>query len=96
MVQLLRDHGLPEPERQVTLRDGRGEIGRVDFLLRRVVIEVDGRETHDNPTTFQRDRQRWSRLQAAGYRPLLFTDDQIELDRRTVAAIVKDTIAAAA
>lgn len=96
MVQLLRDHGLPDPSRQVTLRDGRGVIGRVDFLLGQVVIEVDGRETHDNPAAFQRDRARWSRLQAAGYRPLLFTHDRIEFDGRTVAAIVKDTVAAAA
>lgn len=96
LVQLLRDHGLPTPQRQVELRDGDGFIGRVDLLIGRVAIEVDGRATHDGATAFHRDRLRWSRLQAAGYRPLVFTHVQIERTPAVVAAIVGDTLAIAA
>ncbi|MEZ5266145.1 MAG: type IV toxin-antitoxin system AbiEi family antitoxin domain-containing protein [Acidimicrobiales bacterium] len=96
MVQLLRDHGLPTPRRQVELRDGDGFIGRVDLLIGRVVIEVDGQASHDGTAAFHRDRLRWSRLQAAGYRPLVFTHDQIERTPAVVATIVGDTLAIAA
>ncbi|MEZ5235274.1 MAG: DUF559 domain-containing protein [Acidimicrobiales bacterium] len=78
------------------LRDGDGFIGRVDLLIGRVVIEVDGQASHDGTAALHRDRLRWSRLQAAGYRPLVFTHDQIERTPAVVATIVGDTLAIAA
>jgi hypothetical protein len=91
MVQLLRRHGLPDPERQVEVFDRTGRIGRVDFLLGRLAMEVDGRAYHDNAEAYHGDRLRWDRLQAAGYDTLLFTYPQVEFDPGTVAALVRDT-----
>lgn len=47
-VDLIAGSVLPQPDRQVTLGDSDGVIGRVDFLHRRarLVIETDGREHH--------------------------------------------------
>ncbi|MFN0091205.1 MAG: endonuclease domain-containing protein [Acidimicrobiales bacterium] len=78
-VQVMRRGGLPDPARQVEIRDGRGGfIARVDFLLGRLVVETDGRATHARDGAFERDRERWSRLAAAGYAVLVFTYEQVE------------------
>lgn len=96
MVQLLRRHGLPEPERQVDQFDRHGHIGRLDLVIGTVVIELDGRRHHDSDHAFHADRLRWSRLQACGFTVLVFTYDQVERDAATVAAIVRDSIRRAA
>ena len=50
---------------------------RVDFLLGRLIVEVDGREHHDNPGAFERDRGRDARLGIRGYRVLHFSYAQV-------------------
>jgi very-short-patch-repair endonuclease len=50
---------------------------RVDFLIGRLVVEVDGKEHHDNPTAFERDRARDARLSIRGYRVLHFSYAQV-------------------
>lgn len=50
---------------------------RVDFLLGRLVIEVDGKEHHDNAAAFERDRARDARLGIRGYRVLRFSYAQV-------------------
>ncbi|MEZ5263164.1 MAG: hypothetical protein R2755_15650 [Acidimicrobiales bacterium] len=45
MVQLLRDGGLPDPQRQVELRDSDAFIGRVDLLLDALVVELHAPST---------------------------------------------------
>lgn len=50
---------------------------RVDFLLGRLVVEVDGREHHDGPIAFERDRVRDARLGIRGYRVLRFSYAQV-------------------
>jgi very-short-patch-repair endonuclease len=74
-VQLLRDHGLPEPERQVDLGDDDSWIGRVDFLYRDppIVIECDGAQHHSSHLDRRADDARDARLEAAGWRVLRFT-----------------------
>jgi very-short-patch-repair endonuclease len=61
---------LPQPEVNVPLLDY-----VVDFLWpqTRLVVEVDGRETHGTRRAFQADRDRDGRLAVAGYRVLRFT-----------------------
>jgi hypothetical protein len=56
-----------------------GERFLVDFLWEqeRVIVETDGRETHETPTAFQDDRRRDQFLAAAGYRVLRVTWNQI-------------------
>ena len=79
VVQVLRDGGLPPLDRQVWVDDAEGaRIGRVDFVIGRVVIEADGEEYHPD---FQLDRERWVRLDEAGYIVRPFTSMQVE--RRT-------------
>jgi hypothetical protein len=75
--------GLARPSCNVPLRLG-GERLEVDFLwaAQRLVVETDGRETHETPVAFQRDRRRDQVLAAAGYRVARATWNQIhtELD----------------
>jgi hypothetical protein len=56
-----------------------GERFLVDFLWeeQQVIVETDGRETHETPTAFQSDRRRDQFLAAAGYRVLRVTWHQI-------------------
>jgi predicted transcriptional regulator of viral defense system len=67
-LQLVREHHLPEPERQVVLDldDGERPI-RVDFMWRaaKVVIETDGHEHHGTHRAFEDDRRRDQRLARA-------------------------------
>ncbi len=63
-----------------------GERFLVDFLWERewVIVETDGRETHETPTAFQGDRRRDQFLAAAGYRVLRITWDQLYSERDAV------------
>jgi very-short-patch-repair endonuclease len=63
-----------------------GERFLVDFLWEeaRVIVETDGRETHETPTAFQDDRRRDQFLAAAGYRVLRVTWKQIHGERAAV------------
>lgn len=84
LPQLL-DMGLPRPSTNAPLHID-GERFLVDFFWEkeRVVVESDGRETHETPTAFQDDRRRDQFLAAAGYRVLRITWDQIHGEREAV------------
>lgn len=62
--------GLPRPEAQAHFG-----VDRVDFVWAdlRLVVETDGRETHDNAIAFTDDRVRDRRRFAAGYATLRYT-----------------------
>ncbi len=93
-IQVLRDAGLPTGECQVELTDAKGTfVARVDLLLEgRVVIEFDGRATHEQ--RFEEDRDRRARIVALGYVVLEFTLQQVELQPRHVRTRVAETLAA--
>lgn len=76
---------LPRPQVNAWLHID-GERFLVDFLWERaqVVVETDGRETHETPTAFQSDRRRDQFLAAAGYRVLRVTWSQIHGERAAV------------
>lgn len=61
--------GLPEPEWQVDISDAEGWIGCVDGLFRSagVILELDSREWHAQPTDVAHDARRDRRCAAAGY-----------------------------
>jgi hypothetical protein len=63
-----------------------GERFLVDFLWERerLIVETDGRETHETSTAFQADRRRDQLLVAAGYRVLRVTWNQIHGERQAV------------
>ena len=68
--------GLRQPQVNAWLHV-EGERFLVDFLWerQRVIVETDGRETHETPEAFQSDRRRDQFLAAAGYRVLRVTWD---------------------
>jgi len=78
LLPLLIEEGLPAPRTNVKLRI-EGRQLEVDMLWdkQRLVVETDGRETHDTPVAFQRDRWRDQLLVAAGYRTARVTWAQV-------------------
>ncbi|HEX6667233.1 MAG TPA: type IV toxin-antitoxin system AbiEi family antitoxin domain-containing protein [Solirubrobacterales bacterium] len=74
----LLEKGLPRPTCNQKLRI-EGEDLIVDFLweTQSVVAETDGRQTHDTPVAFQRDRRRDQILASAGYRVVRVTWEQM-------------------
>jgi len=81
VARLLRAAAVPEPVRQHPV----GVFGfnyRLDFAWpdQRVALECDGREFHD----FQRDRVRWRRLVAAGWRIVPVTWLDVDTNWHTV------------
>ena len=81
----LLELGFARPTCNVWLHIG-GERFLVDFFWeeQRVVVETDGRETHETPEAFQKDRRRDQFLASAGYRQLRITWDQIHGERDAV------------
>jgi hypothetical protein len=63
-----------------------GERLLVDFFWeeQRVVVETDGRETHETPGAFQNDRRRDQFLASAGYLVFRVTWEQIHGERAAV------------
>lgn len=74
-----------------------GERFLVDFLWeqQQVIVETDGRETHETPTAFQSDRRRDQFLVAAGYRVLRVTWNQIHGEREAVRRRVSQALSLA-
>jgi hypothetical protein len=66
---LLANHGFPEPELQVEIRDASGRlIARVDILLERVlVVEFDGAMKYGNADDLVAEKWREDDLRASGY-----------------------------
>ena len=71
--------GIPAPELQYEIRDGRGAlIARADLAWpdRRVLVEFDG-DVHRERDVFVRDLRRQNRLVAAGWTVLRFTSADV-------------------
>ena len=80
-------HGLPRPEVNADLHlDGRWF--EADFLWRdrRVIVELDGHQTHGTRAAFERDRERDRILQAHGWRVIRITWRQLHEHPDAVAA----------
>jgi very-short-patch-repair endonuclease len=92
-LALVRRHRLPRPE--VNVRIDRYEV---DFLWRRerLVVEVDGWESHRSRSAFEQDRARDARLKLFGFGVLRFTWRQVEDDPREVARTIRGLLRAAA
>lgn len=88
-LELCAVHGLPLPVQQVR-RPGM----RLDFLWpeARLVVEVDGRETHDTAIAFADDRRRDRALVAAGFTVLRFTWAEVVHEPALVAREVRAAI----
>lgn len=95
LPQLLA-RGIRRPSCNEVLDVG-GERLMVDFLwpVHRLVVETDGRETHETPVAFQRDRRRDQILVASGYRVARATWDQIHGELDEVVARIAGALEAA-
>ncbi|MEA2218952.1 MAG: hypothetical protein QOJ35_1578 [Solirubrobacteraceae bacterium] len=92
-----RARGLPEPRVNVWI--ALQPTGyEADFLWHeaRLIVEVDGRDTHTTRRAFEHDRRRDQRLMLAGWRVVRFTWRQVAGDAALVAATVAGLIQRAA
>lgn len=85
-LALCAAHDLPRP-----LVNHMVEREEVDFLWphHRLIVEVDGRQTHLTRAAFERDRAKDARLTVAGYRVIRFTYRQIQYAPEGVAATLR-------
>jgi hypothetical protein len=72
---LLHRSSLPRPVAQYVVRDGSGQIARVDFGWpeAKVAVEYEGRWHGDTPQQVDADRRRLNRLTAAGWTVVFVT-----------------------
>ena len=85
-LALTRRHRLPQPEVNARL-----DRFLVDFLWRaqRLIVEVDGWESHRTRFAFEEDRARDARLMMPDYEVLRFTWRQVEDEAKTLARTVR-------
>jgi very-short-patch-repair endonuclease len=90
-MALVRRHRLPPPE--VNVRVAKHEV---DFLWRphRLIVEVDGWESHGTRSAFEEDRARDARLKLIGFDVLRFTWRQVGTDGVKVARTIRTLLAA--
>jgi very-short-patch-repair endonuclease len=88
-LNLVRAIALPEPQVNVTLAAPDHPRLEVDFCWpsQRLIVELDGWETHRTRTAFDQDRRRDAALQTIGWRVLRFTwrDQPATIQRRLQA-----------
>lgn len=73
-LSIIRGAGLPQPQRQVWVKDGPRSIARVDFAYPelKLAIEIDGIEHHAGGPAMRRDRRRDNELKRLGWTVLRF------------------------
>jgi len=79
IVRMLRANGLPSPVRQHSVYESGRFLGRVDLAwpAARLAMELDSFRWHAGRRPFRSDRKRRNRLEAAGWRVLNATTDDI-------------------
>jgi very-short-patch-repair endonuclease len=86
---LCRRHRLPRPA--VNVRIGKFDV---DFLWpeRRLVVEVDGWDTHRTRSAFEADRARDVKLKLLGFEVVRFTWRQLTEDSAAVASALRELL----
>ena len=86
---IVRDAGLPQPQANslLTARDHPRLEVDLHWPAHRLIVELDGYETHRTRAAFEADRQRDAALTADGYRVVRFT-------WRTPDAVMRDRLRA--
>jgi very-short-patch-repair endonuclease len=92
-LQLVRDAGLPQPQRQYEVRDGTGFIARIDFAYRdrRLAIELDGFGPHADRV--ERDRTRQNPLVLLGWTILRLTWADVVEGPASVVSVLRGAAA---
>lgn len=94
-LRMCKRAGLPRPEVNVILDLGAVRV-EADFLWRdaRLIVETDGRQSHDTASAFENDRRRDQRLMLAGWKVLRSTWRQVTSEpgelARTLRALLLD------
>jgi len=85
-LELVREQRLPEP-----VVNGLVCGYEVDFHWPRdrLIVETDGRETHDTPAGFERDHQRDLGLEFSGWHVIRITWRQLEREPRRIADVLR-------
>jgi very-short-patch-repair endonuclease len=93
MLAVCRRHRLPQPEVNVPV-----DRYEVDVLWRdqRLVVEVDGWESHRTRSAFEEDRARDARLAALGYAVVRFTWLQVTGEAAQIAKTIRSLLSAKA
>jgi hypothetical protein len=81
-LSLILAAGLPRPEQQVPVYDGRGLVMVLDFAFTsvRVAVELDGLRFHANARAYEADARKRNRLKLLGWLLLVFTSRRIRDD----------------
>lgn len=89
--EIIADDGQPPMRRQADLGDAVAWLARVDAFDddARLVAEIDGDRFHRALTDSRADAARQRRLEAAGFRVIRFTEDQVWRDPRHVATTTR-------
>jgi hypothetical protein len=80
LVRVLRDHGLPEPERQYSIYDSFGNfVARPDLVYRdrKIAMEYDSYQYHVGKGALVRDSRRRNRMALAGWLVLAATAEDV-------------------
>jgi very-short-patch-repair endonuclease len=85
-LQLLKENSLPSP-----ITNGHVIGHEVDFHwpAKKLIVETDGRATHDNPFAFERDRQRDLDLGLAGWTVIRISWRQLRDQPERVVALLR-------
>jgi len=94
LSRLLRRHRLPQPERQVEVRDAQGFVGRVDFAYPelKIAIEVQSYRWHSSWVAQGKDRERLTRLQLLGWIIIQVTYEDLAHHPDKVAGRIEEAI----
>ena len=97
ILDVLRAHGVPLPDRQVKVRVN-GHSYRLDlaYVAQRVFLEGDGFGVHSLREVFESDRVRQNELVRAGWLPLRYTNRMLRRSPAAVAAEVRAVLRSAA
>jgi very-short-patch-repair endonuclease/predicted transcriptional regulator of viral defense system len=89
-LALFREQGLPKPRINVHVAGI-----EIDFLFSfaRLIVEVDGARYHDTPFARRNDAYKQARLEAAGYRVIRLTWDQVTRRPAQTAARINRALA---
>ena len=94
LSRLLRRHHLPQPQRQVEVRDALGFIGRVDFAYPelKIAIEVQSRRWHSDWPARCSDMDRLNRLQTLGWIIIQVTYEDLQRHPAIVAERIREAL----
>jgi very-short-patch-repair endonuclease len=95
LLRLLLDAGIETPVSQFTIRESGRLLARVDFAwpASRVALELDGYAYHADYRTFVHDRERGSRVVAAGWALLRTTPSSMSQAPHQVVEDVRRALA---